>query len=101
MQSEETIFAEAAGIEGPDARATYLEQACGGDVALQQQIEGLLAAHERAAGFMQSTAPIPGVTALSDSSGSSRTALWQLEPVGATVGRYKLLERIGEGGMGV
>ena len=100
MKTEETIFAEATGIEGP-ARAAYLEQACGGDAALQQQIEELLAAHDRAVGFMQSPAPIPGVTESPDLSGPSPTARWELKPLGATVGPYKLLERIGEGGMGV
>jgi eukaryotic-like serine/threonine-protein kinase len=101
MKTEETIFAEATGIEGSEARADYLDHACGGDAALRRQVEGLLAAHRRAEGFMRSPAPIPGVTASADSSGSSPTAVAQLESVGTTVGPYKLLERIGDGGMGV
>src|SRR5688572_27175567 len=83
MKSEETIFAEAAAIENRDARAAYLAQACGGDAAIRREVYGLLAAQERA--------------------GASRPALGapQLEAVGAAVGPYELLERIGEGGMGV
>jgi WD40 repeat protein/serine/threonine protein kinase len=101
MKNEETIFAEATDIEGAAARAAYLEQACNGDAALRQQVEGLLAAHDRAARFMRSPAPLPGITASAPSSGSSPTARAEPEPVGATVGPYKLLERIGDGGMGV
>src|SRR5688500_16424201 len=109
MKSEETLFAEAAGTESPEARAAYLDEACGGDATLRAQVEGLLAAHERAAGFMESPAPLPGITAagvaapgLTPSAGSSGArARAELVPVGATVGPYKLLERIGEGGMGV
>src|SRR5688500_16033105 len=108
MKSEETLFAEAAGTESPEARAAYLDEACGGDATLRAQVEGLLAAHERAAGFMESPAPLPGITAagvaapgLTPSAGSSGArARAELVPVGATVGPYKLLERIGEGGMG-
>jgi hypothetical protein len=100
MKTEETIFADAAGIEGAEARAVYLEQACGGDAVLRQQIEGLLAAHDRAADFMVAPVPIPGITASVDLSGSSPATDVDLEPLGATIGRYKLLERIGQGGMG-
>ena len=101
MKNEETIFAEASAIESAAARAAYLEQACGADAALRREVNGLLAAHERAAGFMQSPAPIPDVPACADSSGSSPTKGAEFETVGATVGQYKLLERLGEGGMGV
>ena len=100
MKNEETIFAEASVIESAAARAAYLQQACGADATLRREVDGLLAAHARAAGFMQSPAPIPGGIARGHSLGPS-TAAAELELAGDTVGPYKLLERIGEGGMGV
>ena len=98
MKNEETIFAEAALIGGADDRAAYLDQACGEDPVLRRDVEGLLAAHERSAGFMESSAYSRHVT---DSSPSFPAGGSELESVGATVGPYQLLERIGEGGMGV
>ncbi len=48
---EEALFAAA--LEKSDAeRAVFLEGACFGDVALQQRIEALLAAHDRTSGIL-------------------------------------------------
>ena len=86
MKNEETIFAEAMGIESADARSAYLDKACGGDSALRQQVEALLAAIDRAGAFMQSPAPTLGGTAAADSSGASSAAAHDVEPLGTTVG---------------
>src|SRR6516164_9614377 len=50
--TERTIFMAALEIADPAERATYLEQACGGDAALRHQVETLLAAHEREGEFL-------------------------------------------------
>src|SRR5690349_5983387 len=93
---EQTIFAEAATRLSPDERAQFLAEACGDDLELRARVELLLAAHDRAGGFLES--PPPGVTR---APGDSALAAAGLERPGDTIGPYKLLEQIGEGGMGV
>jgi serine/threonine protein kinase len=77
-----------------DQRAAYLDEACAGDSLLRQRVEALLRAHEGAGSFMDSPAqgPIPETIALS---------LPLSEKPGDKIGRYKLLQQIGEGGCGV
>jgi serine/threonine protein kinase len=73
----------------PDDRPAFLAGACRGDQALRLQVEQLLAAHERAAGFLETPAMLAGETAAAAS----------LE--GQRLGAYQIERRIGAGGMGV
>jgi eukaryotic-like serine/threonine-protein kinase len=74
-------------------RAAYLNAACKDDLDLRRRVERLLEAHPRASGFLEGPArPAGEETAACVPIG---------EQVGAVIaGRYKLLEQIGEGGMG-
>jgi WD40 repeat protein/serine/threonine protein kinase len=72
-------------------RAAYLEQACDGNAALRASIEALLRAHVGASGFMDRPASSPLATVDEPLT----------EGPGAVIGPYKLLQQIGEGGMGV
>src|SRR6516225_7416870 len=87
--SEEEIFHQAF-AHSPQERAAYLEQACAGDPALRASVEALLRANVGATGFLDQPAPAPVATVD--------------EPVregpGTVIGPYKLLQQIGEGGMG-
>jgi hypothetical protein len=88
------IFADA--LERTDAAqcAAYLAQACGDDVPMRQQVEALLKAHAQAGGFLEKPGAVsPGETV------TLSTAL--TEKPGDRIGRYKLLQQIGEGGYGV
>src|SRR6516225_4587123 len=89
-----TIFTGALDRESPPERAAYLDEACGGDAALRERVDALLRAHEQAGGFLE-----PRVTAGFEPSTAAATAA---NPMAGTMiaGRYKLIEEIGEGGMG-
>jgi eukaryotic-like serine/threonine-protein kinase len=85
-----------AALDQPDdsARQAFLDRECGDDADLRRRLDVLLAAHDRpdAAVDRPLAAPAEDVTV---------TAAPADVPAGAIVaGRYKLLERIGEGGMG-
>src|SRR6187399_2612095 len=97
--NEETLF-HLAREKPPDQRAAFLDEACAGDTALRQRLEVLLAAHEQPASFLQSAARDNGN---GDAPDGSRTVFQSdvQEGPGTIIGPYKLLQQIGEGGMGV
>ena len=76
-------------------RAAYLNEACASDAALRRQVEALLHAHEQADGFLE--APPAGL----DFKRTVRVNISLTEKPGDRIGRYKLLQQIGEGGCGV
>jgi serine/threonine protein kinase len=89
--NEHELFAAALEIDAPGERSAYLDRACGGDDALRARVEALLRAHERAGSFLQAV-PVAGAATLD--------APKPLEGAGTVIGPYKLLQPIGEGGMG-
>jgi serine/threonine protein kinase len=90
--STESIFWKALAIPSAPERAQYLEQACAGDAALRAQVEDLLAAYPKVERFLEAPAAAPGATVDGPA---------QAEGPGTRIGPYKLLQQIGEGGMGV
>jgi hypothetical protein len=105
VNSEETIFEHALGIRSPPAREAYLRDACVGDAALLERLQGLLGAHDRAGRFLEHAQPAVEASGLDlgavPSPPGGTTILPLTEKAGDRIGRYKLLEKIGEGGCGV
>src|SRR5262245_15733988 len=77
----------------PDQWPAVLDEACGGDAGLRARVEQLLRSHE-ALGTIHVGHPAPHATDVS----FNRPVPEQL---GTVIGPYKLLQQIGEGGMGV
>ena len=90
---EKEIFETALELTSPAERAAYLADACADDANLRQRIEALLAAHEGQSKFLPE----------GDTTEATPTVIEEIkltEGPGAMIGRYKLLEKIGEGGFG-
>src|SRR5262249_42587803 len=89
---EATILSNA--LELPaDQREAYLDQACADDPNLRLRVENLLKAHQSAAGFMADS-PVPAQQS------TIRLSVPGEEVPGSVIGRYKILEKLGEGGFG-
>jgi serine/threonine protein kinase len=98
-QRAAVVFADV--LDRPAAeRPACLEQACAGDEALRRRVEQLLQAHERAGSFLET--PAVGATAALPTGaglGAPPPRVPQ-EAAGSRIGPYRLVEQIGEGGMG-
>jgi eukaryotic-like serine/threonine-protein kinase len=88
------LFLEALNLESMGDLQAYLDDACGGDAILRAEVESLLEASSRARNFLESPVVIPNL--VSDVEVPSAS-----ERPGTVIGPYKLLQQIGEGGMGV
>src|SRR5438445_9429889 len=71
-------------------RAAYLDKLCRNDPQLRQLVDALLHAHKK---IIASKIILP--------CGPSPVSVTPIEKPGDQIGRYKLLQKIGEGGMGV
>jgi len=91
MEPLDTIFLHAREMADPARRAAYLAQACGADADLRANVEAML---RDATGAEEYFGP-------AEASRPPVAPSPPLEGPGTWIGRYKLLERIGEGGMGV
>jgi serine/threonine protein kinase/tetratricopeptide (TPR) repeat protein len=109
--NEREIFIAALELESSASRQHYLDQVCQDDAALRRRVENLLEVHDRAGGFLNKPVVAPMGTgdytpvggeghASAGSSEQSETSVGQGENAGTVIGPFKLLQPIGEGGMG-
>ncbi len=87
MSRDDDVFEQALALP-PAVRGVFLAHVCGDDAALRARVDALLGSHSMAAKFFEAPATV-------------RAALTPEEKPSDKIGRYKLLEKIGEGGCGV
>jgi WD40 repeat protein/serine/threonine protein kinase len=102
--NEREIFSAALQHQDLAARAAYLDQACAGDASLRRRVEVLLQALDKAGSFLEkppaAEAGDTGEVAPGRWLNQEDLASAPLENVGTRIGPYKLLQKLGEGGMG-
>ena len=91
LLDEREIFNVARRLDSPQSRAEYLQHVCGDDREFLERITALLREFEGSGSFLESSPP--GIDSLDPPPAAERP--------GTIIGRYKLLEEIAEGGMGV
>jgi serine/threonine protein kinase len=84
------IFLQALECQAPEQMHRLLDDACNGDTALRARAEELLRAHREAGNFLGGSRPLDATLDAPPGEGP-----------GTVIGPYKLLEQIGEGGMGL
>ncbi|MFI5335263.1 MAG: tetratricopeptide repeat protein [Opitutales bacterium] len=97
LDREEQLFAEALLRPAGVGRQAYLRQECGDDQPLLARVTALLQAHDNA-GELLAAPPAAELTAAAQ---EARAELRQDEAPGTVIGRYVVLEKLGEGGCGV
>jgi serine/threonine protein kinase len=100
--TEREMF-EAALEQPPERRPAYLDGICRGDTGLRQRLEALMRKNDQAGSFLESPASaLVDTGAFTPSSDDAPLAATiPMEIPGTVIGPYKLLEQIGEGGMGL
>jgi WD40 repeat protein/serine/threonine protein kinase len=93
---EREIFLALLDVSDPRTRAECLASACGGDLELRRRLEELLYEEEQIGRFLETPALRPSARPC-----PSNNVATVSEPQPERIGRYRLLQRLGEGGCGI
>ncbi len=108
--TDEELFHLAREMPEPE-RAVLLDEACSGDPAQRQRVEALLRSHETPDSFLAGHAPgasriandgsnLTDTCRMGDEQADADRRHGEPEPPVSQIGPYRLLQQIGEGGMG-
>jgi serine/threonine protein kinase/WD40 repeat protein/Flp pilus assembly protein TadD len=100
IQQARDRFLHAVGKLPPGEWDGYIREACGGDGELEQQVAELLRVHCEAGSFLDRPAAAVTPTEVFTPEPGDAASLPLREGPGTVIGPYKLLQQIGEGGMG-
>src|SRR6266540_2648846 len=111
LNTAREIFVEAVGRVPPEQWEAFVSARCGEDAELRRHVQHLLQAHVEAGSFLERPALRPAGTgayrpaageapAPADDPESREPQTECREGPGTVIGPYKLVQQIGEGGMG-
>src|SRR5689334_8568391 len=93
-ESVKLLLQQAMAVEGPEERERFLDEACASDISLRAEVDSLLAAADDVRTTFMQGAP------LSDAFLSEASSSVALQPGDNFEQRFRLVRKLGEGGMG-